>query len=62
MRDRSGAKPRAILLAVVTALFVASVAVAASFSAGVIGVMDGDTIEVLHDGRGEKIRLQGAKD
>jgi len=25
----------------------------------VVGVADGDTIEVLHDGRGEKIRLYG---
>jgi endonuclease YncB( thermonuclease family) len=29
------------------------------FSGRVVGVSDGDTVTVLHDGRGEKIRLYG---
>ncbi len=31
----------------------------ADFSGAVVGVLDGDTIEVLHDGVAERIRLQG---
>ena len=31
----------------------------ADFSGRVVGVTDGDTITVLHNGRGEKIRLYG---
>jgi endonuclease YncB( thermonuclease family) len=31
----------------------------ADFSGTVVGVLDGDTIEVLHDGVAERIRLQG---
>src|SRR5438445_35210 len=31
----------------------------ADFTGRVVGVADGDTITVLHDGRGEKIRLHG---
>jgi endonuclease YncB( thermonuclease family) len=31
----------------------------ADFSGRVVGVTDGDTITVLHNGRGEKIRLNG---
>ena len=29
------------------------------FSGPVVGISDGDTITVLHDGKGEKIRLNG---
>ncbi len=32
---------------------------AIDFSGRVVGVSDGDTIRVMHDGRGEKIRLYG---
>lgn len=31
----------------------------ADFSGAVVGVLDGDTIEVMHDGVAERIRLQG---
>lgn len=41
------------------ALFVSSLLSAADFSGRVVGVSDGDTITVLHDGKGEKIRLHG---
>jgi endonuclease YncB( thermonuclease family) len=34
-------------------------ATAASWSGKVIGVIDGDSITVLHDGKGEQIRLWG---
>jgi len=34
-------------------------AIAADFSGKVVGVTDGDTITVIHNGRGEKIRLYG---
>jgi len=37
----------------------ASVAIAADFTGKVIGVLDGDTINVLHKGRAERIRLNG---
>lgn len=30
-----------------------------AFTGEVVGVMDGDTIEVLHNGKAERIRLQG---
>ena len=30
-----------------------------AWSGNVVGVADGDTIEVMHDGKGEKIRLYG---
>ncbi len=32
---------------------------AADFSGRVVGVSDGDTITVLHNGKGERIRLHG---
>jgi micrococcal nuclease len=32
---------------------------AADFTGKVVGITDGDTITVLHNGRGEKIRLHG---
>ncbi len=32
---------------------------AADFTGRVVGVSDGDTITVLHDGKGERIRLHG---
>ncbi len=34
-------------------------AVAADFTGRVVGVSDGDTITVLHNGKGERIRLHG---
>ena len=38
---------------------VASQALAAGFTGRVVGVSDGDTITVLHNGKGERIRLHG---
>lgn len=35
------------------------VSAVADFSGRVVGVSDGDTMTVLHDGRGEKVRLDG---
>ena len=40
-------------------LWFACVVVAADFTGKVVGVTDGDTITVLHNGRSEKIRLNG---
>lgn len=31
----------------------------ADFTGEVVGVIDGDTIEVLHDGKSERVRLRG---
>jgi len=36
-----------------------SQALAADFTGRVVGVADGDTITVLHNGKGERIRLHG---
>ena len=38
---------------------VSAIASAADFSGKVVGVLDGDTIEVLHQGKPERIRLNG---
>ncbi len=37
----------------------ASQALAADFTGRVVGVADGDTITVLHNGKGKRIRLRG---
>lgn len=37
----------------------ASLVLGAEFSSAVVGVLDGDTIEVLHNGKAERIRLNG---
>ncbi len=37
----------------------ASQTLAADFTGRVVGVSDGDTITVLHNGKGERIRLHG---
>src|SRR5687768_11518145 len=42
-----------------TSLLVVSPAMAADFKAEVIRVLDGDTIEVLHEKKPERIRLYG---
>jgi micrococcal nuclease len=39
--------------------FLVSVVLAADFSGPVVSVLDGDTIEVLHNNRAERIRLNG---
>ncbi len=48
-----------VLSAVCLAFILTSIAHAADFSGRVIGVTDGDTIKVLHNGKAEKIRLHG---
>jgi endonuclease YncB( thermonuclease family) len=40
-------------------ILLASIAVAADFSAKIIRVLDGDTLEVPHSNRPERIRLSG---
>jgi len=41
------------------ALLVTPHEIQAAFASSVIGILDGDTIEVLHDNRRERIRLSG---
>jgi micrococcal nuclease len=48
-----------ILTAVLLSVLLATAAFAADFSGRVVGISDGDTISVMHDGRAEKIRLNG---
>ena len=38
---------------------IASQTLAADFTGRVVGVSDGDTLTVLHNGKGERIRLHG---
>ena len=45
--------------ALIFSLCIACFSFAADFTGKVVGVTDGDTITVLHNGRGEKIRLNG---
>jgi len=40
-------------------LLLPGVVAAQDFTGKVVGVTDGDTLTVLHNGRGEKIRLHG---
>ncbi len=47
------------LYVIIAVLFVCTPAFAASFSGQVVGIIDGDTIEVLHNGKPERIRLHG---
>lgn len=44
---------------VVVLLILAVPAICRAWEGKVVGVSDGDTITVMHDGRGEKIRLYG---
>ena len=49
-----------VLLLLLSALWLlVTSAVAADFTGRVVGVADGDTITVLHSGKGERIRLHG---
>ncbi len=48
-----------VLLLALMFLFVPSLASSASFTGKVVKVSDGDTIQVLHNGKAEKIRLAG---
>jgi micrococcal nuclease len=45
--------------AVLLSILLASAARAADFSGRVVSVLDGDTIEVLHNHKAERIRLNG---
>ncbi len=47
-----------VLIAICVALFT-SLSLAADITGRVVGVSDGDTITVLHSGKGERIRLHG---
>jgi endonuclease YncB( thermonuclease family) len=49
----------AIVFCLCYLLCLASVSLAAGFSGPVVSVLDGDTIEVLHNTRAERIRLNG---
>jgi micrococcal nuclease len=53
-----GTKSRRFLWVLALSIFVLP-ATAAAWSGKVVGVTDGDTITVLHAGRGERIRLYG---
>ena len=48
-----------ILVVFLFFFFVSAGAAAQSFSGTVVGVSDGDTVTVMHESRGEKIRLSG---
>jgi len=48
-----------LLLAVLLIVLLAMPVLAGEFSGHVVGVIDGDTIEVLHNGKAERIRLNG---
>ncbi len=52
-------QPIATLPLLLSIALVASQALAADFTGRVVGVSDGDTITVLHNGKGERIRLHG---
>jgi micrococcal nuclease len=52
--------PRRLFLSVFLSLILLPLTVAfADFSGRVVGVTDGDTIKVLHNGKAERIRLHG---
>jgi endonuclease YncB( thermonuclease family) len=52
--------PRRIFLPIFLSLILFPPTIAfADFSGRVVGVTDGDTIKVMHDGKAEKIRLHG---
>ncbi len=53
------AHPIALLLVFLSIVLVATQALAADFTGRVVGVSDGDTITVLHNGKGERIGLHG---
>ncbi len=48
-----------VLLLLASTVWLLSSALAADFTGRVVGVSDGDTITVLHNGKGERIRLHG---
>ncbi len=52
-------QPIATLPLFISVALLASQGLAADFTGRVVGVSDGDTITVLHNGKGERIRLHG---
>ncbi len=48
-----------LLPIVLALLLIPQLGLAASFTGQVAGVIDGDTIEVMHEGKAERIRLHG---
>ena len=46
-------------LAIFTVLFLSTDIRADDFLGRIVGISDGDTISVMHDGRAEKVRLDG---
>ncbi len=52
-------QPIATLPLFISFALLTSQALAADFTVRVVGVTDGDTITVLHNGKGERIRLHG---
>ncbi len=48
-----------VLLLLASTVWLLSPALPADFAGRVVGVSDGDTITVLHNGKGERIRLDG---
>src|SRR5205809_7677793 len=51
---------QAMMIAILVLVFVLNrAALAENFTGRVVGISDGDTITVMHNGRGEKIRLFG---
>ncbi len=52
-------QPIATLPLFISFALLASQGLAADFTGRVVGVTDGDTITVLHNGKGERIRLHG---
>ena len=51
--------PHRTPILLLAALLIPTTVFAADFSGRVVGVLDGDTIEVLHHGQTERIRLNG---
>ena len=52
-------KSAVTLLTAIGLVLLSSPGLAADFTGRVVGVADGDTITVLHNGKGERIRLHG---
>src|SRR5438445_4516950 len=58
-RSRSVLPCRFVLASICFAFILTPFAHAEDFSGRVVGLTDGDTIKVLHNGRAERIRLNG---
>jgi micrococcal nuclease len=52
-------KRKTICLSAIMVLFLVVSGLADTFSGRVVAVTDGDTIKVMHQGRAERVRLQG---